>query len=387
MHGILNSSAPPQLDAGFTAQAADSLQDKPDFTGKWVLERVEGNIDLLMADNGLSWPLRKMARRVKYGVGRQFQEISQNGDYDVSILRAGFYKAVRADIRVGGGDQQILTSTGKTILANFRWEGSALRMDAKTLTGAWLPSQQRHLVGSRMVLENVTSKGGLVRRYFVRKREDGINVPDVEAFGSDDEDAMHVDGIDEFEYDSPRVNPVPGRMGRAGSTTSCTTYDSEASISDSEPYSPEARARPGFPDLSGRWVLDRIDGDIDALLVDAGVSWAMRRMAQSYKYGVGRLIQDIEQDGDEFKIVNEGGTKVSSMTFRAGAPEQEIIGHDGVPMMASFRWDEGALRMTARKLDGSRLPSSARFIENSQMVSETTTSKGGVVRRYHKRLL
>merc|ERR1712232_576296 len=39
------------------------------------------------------------------------------------------------------------------------------------------------------------------------------------------------------------------------------------------------------PDFSGRWVLNRVEGDMEAIMVDAGVSWATRKKAKTFAWG------------------------------------------------------------------------------------------------------
>jgi len=136
------------------------------------------------------------------------------------------------------------------------------------------------------------------------------------------------------------------------------------------------------PDFSGRWLLDRIDGDCEALLVDAGTSWPLRKLAKSMKYGVGKAVQDVQQDGDSFVVVSETGVKTTTMRFSAGAGDQEIMGPDGTPAVARTHWERDVLHMSFRKPNGAKLPSVSRRIVGSEMVMEATTSKGDVVRRY-----
>jgi len=135
------------------------------------------------------------------------------------------------------------------------------------------------------------------------------------------------------------------------------------------------------PDFSGRWVLSSIEGDFDAFLADIGTKWMLRKMARSVGYGVGRSVQDISLDGDEFIVVSEGGPTITKLVLHIGGGEEQSIGLDGDPIMVCARWEGQALCMESKRMDGSRLPPTRRYLDGEEMVVENSTSSGLMVRR------
>lgn len=139
--------------------------------------------------------------------------------------------------------------------------------------------------------------------------------------------------------------------------------------------------------MSGQWVLSRVEGDFEALMIDAGVSWAVRKMAKSMNYGAGLVTHNIEQDGNSLVIeVNNGpGQATSTMRLAVGGGCQSTDNEDGAPIVVDPRWEGRCLLIVGRAADGSAVRPLKRFVSGEEMVCESTTSSGDVVRRYFAR--
>jgi len=139
--------------------------------------------------------------------------------------------------------------------------------------------------------------------------------------------------------------------------------------------------------MSGHWVLSRVEGDFEALMIDAGVGWALRKMAKSMNYGAGIVTHDIEQEGNSLVIeFNNGpGQVTSTMRLAVGGGGQSTANEDGAPIVVDPRWEGQCLVITGRAADGSAMRPGKRFVSGQEMVCESTTSSGDVVRRYFAR--
>eukprot|EP00928_Gymnodinium_smaydae_P078578 TRINITY_DN62701_c0_g1_i1.p1 TRINITY_DN62701_c0_g1~~TRINITY_DN62701_c0_g1_i1.p1 ORF type:complete len:414 (+),score=51.64 TRINITY_DN62701_c0_g1_i1:81-1322(+) len=140
------------------------------------------------------------------------------------------------------------------------------------------------------------------------------------------------------------------------------------------------------PDFEGRWLLDRIEGDFEAFLADIGVGWTLRKMAKGFGYGVGKQLQDISLDGDDFTLITEGGPRIISMTAPIGGEEALSTGLDGEPNYVTLSWEGSRLRTDSRNKKGVSSPPTFRFFEGDLMVVETATSAGMVVKRYFRKV-
>jgi hypothetical protein len=201
----------------------------------------------------------------------------------------------------------------------------------------------RRMVGTEMVIEAITSNGEVVSRYYMKQGGDSV-AP-----------AALARGIYVPDHHSAQI----GAVGASAAPL----------------HAP--------PDFSGRWLLERIDGDMESLLFDAGFNWALRKIAKGMKYGIGKAVQDIQQDGDSFVVVHETGYKTTTNRFRAGAGDHEAVAPDGSTVIAKAHWDGDVLHTGMRKPNGSKLPSMSRRMVGTEMVIESSTSSGEVVSRYY----
>lgn len=136
-----------------------------------------------------------------------------------------------------------------------------------------------------------------------------------------------------------------------------------------------------LPNFNGRWVMTKVEGDMEQLLVDAGVSWAVRKMIKSANWGIGKNFQEISQNGNEFVIVHRQPMTTTTMRFCVGNGYQETLGVDGKPVLCDAEWDEQSLVIECKTKAGKTFAPARRYLQAGCMVIETATSKGQVVRR------
>jgi len=144
----------------------------------------------------------------------------------------------------------------------------------------------------------------------------------------------------------------------------------------------EESEREDRPDFSGTWTLCRVEGDFEALMADAGVSWVLRKAARAANYGVGMVRHGISQTGDHISVqISQGGSS-HTMDFVVGAGEQETAGEDGSNALVVPSWDGQRLRVSARNPKKALGQVTTRYLEDSLLVLETVTSTGISAKRY-----
>lgn len=143
-----------------------------------------------------------------------------------------------------------------------------------------------------------------------------------------------------------------------------------------------------FMDLSGSWVLSRIEGDMDAWLKDIGVSWAMRTGAKTMKYGVGKMTNEITMTSESMQLTTwtPKGDHTSVLKLD-GSESRNTDPMDGKFMLAVARWEgsEAIFIETRREADGEVMPTSRRFLKGEEMCVEQITPKGLVAKRWFVR--
>jgi hypothetical protein len=143
-----------------------------------------------------------------------------------------------------------------------------------------------------------------------------------------------------------------------------------------------AASAAALPNFSGSWVMNRVEGDMDQLLADAGVGWALRKMAKGVNWGIGKNFQEISQNGNDFVIVHKAPMNTTTMRFHVGSGYQETVGVDGKPILCDATWDEQSLIILCKTQAGKEHAPARRYLEDDCMVIETKTSKGEIVRRF-----
>jgi len=150
-----------------------ALPERPDFTGDWLMVRLEGNMDAFMKECGVSFLMRSAASAARFGVGTFKTQVRHSDEvlHVVSPLIAG--KVYKSSLRIDGTRQDDKDPTdGKRMFVTPAWEadGATLRCEYRRAdTGAALPVSRRFLVGAQMCIEQTAPSGQAVKRYFERR--------------------------------------------------------------------------------------------------------------------------------------------------------------------------------------------------------------------------
>jgi len=137
------------------------------------------------------------------------------------------------------------------------------------------------------------------------------------------------------------------------------------------------------PDFSGRWTLKGIEGDFEELMLDAGVGWAMRKVARGANYGIGMVEQIIEHNADGLSIESKQGPgSTRYINFNIDVGEQRTIGENGASIVVTPRWEGQTLVVEGHFASGARIQKMKRYFDGPEMVIESITSQGLVAKRF-----
>lgn len=200
-----------------------------------------------------------------------------------------------------------------------------------------------------------------------------------------------------------RVYNVPRLRSNSSESTDIAEQSTEVETDSSQLGSPETGSLVGDElagpasssksssapvDLSGNWLLSRVEGDFEALMADAGVSWALRKLAKSMNYGAGLVSQTVEQEGSSLVITfnNGPGQPTNVMRLNVGSGLQIANNEDGSCITVDPRWEDQCLYMSGKSAGGTDMQPTKRYLSGQEMVCESTTSTGIVVRRFFSRI-
>ena len=156
--------------SGPSSQSLESVATSPDFNGTWMCSRVEGDWDEFLRDRGTPWAMRKVAKGLDYGVGKQMQIIIHKGD-ELEILNcaaAGPPREERCFIKADGSEHKVFDPDGLHYMQKTRWEGKVLRSEQVSEGGQPSLILQRFMQGHEMCTERMTARGVIVRRFYHR---------------------------------------------------------------------------------------------------------------------------------------------------------------------------------------------------------------------------
>lgn len=145
---------------------------KPNFTGLWIVHRLEGDFDAFLADMQQARYIRMTARGLRYGLGKVKVKCSQSGD-DMSFAKTladprQFGDTV-ASFTVGQREIIIVDEIGTVVAHSSKWEGAELVFDA-VAKHTKLPVQLRmYLDAQGDFVEEMISCNGTAIKYFFRR--------------------------------------------------------------------------------------------------------------------------------------------------------------------------------------------------------------------------
>ncbi|CAK0872509.1 unnamed protein product, partial [Prorocentrum cordatum] len=166
---------------------------------------------------------------------------------------------------------------------------------------------------------------------------------------------------------------LEGTRQDGADNVSVSSASSESSVSDSECSDDEDAAyTPVDSALLGCWVLDRCEGDMSDVMVDAGVDWITQRTAKSFNYGVGLVSHTLEQSGKKLTIEMKGGLKtLRTKIDMSSAGPSETQAEDGSEILVTGKWDGSALVIAGKaKGSGKVIQTTKRYLEGNELVQE-----------------
>lgn len=152
-----------------SSTSPSTSEQRPDFSGRWVLKDVDGDFEAFLADIGTGWMLRQMAKSMNYGVGRLVQDITIEDEGQLIIATEGVPKPSTMILQIDGDEEESLGLDGETTLVTARWEAQTLVVRSRRPDGKELPATKRYMEDDFMILENNTSTGKCVKRYFEKQ--------------------------------------------------------------------------------------------------------------------------------------------------------------------------------------------------------------------------
>eukprot|EP00928_Gymnodinium_smaydae_P008156 TRINITY_DN1295_c0_g2_i2.p1 TRINITY_DN1295_c0_g2~~TRINITY_DN1295_c0_g2_i2.p1 ORF type:complete len:200 (+),score=35.24 TRINITY_DN1295_c0_g2_i2:52-651(+) len=145
----------------------------------------------------------------------------------------------------------------------------------------------------------------------------------------------------------------------------------------------------GQSTLEGTWCLHSIDGDMQAIMVDAGIGWLVRKTAAASNYGCGLISQKIHQSGDSVEIEYVApGFKNPTCNFSTSGKESKTCGEDGGTVIIKGHWEGCSLIVEGNHGDsGKPIQKSSRYLQSSgrELVHEIFSSKGVSVKRIYRK--
>merc|ERR1712194_359748 len=140
--------------------------------------------------------------------------------------------------------------------------------------------------------------------------------------------------------------------------------------------------------LFGCWVLDRCEGNMSDVMVDAGVDWITQKTAKTFNYGVGLVSHTLEQSGKKCTIEMKGGLKTLKTKVDMSSDDpSETQAEDGSEILVTGKWDGKALVIAGKaKRSGKSIQTTKRYLQGSELVQEIfpINSKYSPVKRIFK---
>jgi len=137
-------------DFGSKLMALDATQH-PDFSGHYVLDKVEGQPDHAAYNAGVGWVQRQAAYAASYGAGTLTVDVTQSGNH-FNIHSSTPLGSSRVQFNVGGGRQHAQASDGGRFDIQPVWRGNEIR--ATMWRGSHVTHIRRFMRGRNMIIES-----------------------------------------------------------------------------------------------------------------------------------------------------------------------------------------------------------------------------------------
>lgn len=97
------------------------------------------------------------------------------------------------------------------------------------------------------------------------------------------------------------------------------------------------------PDYSGKWVLDRVEGDWNAFTETMGYGVLKRKTLKALRWGIGSLTEEIRATPNSFWVKQATPISTTVVDLKIDGIEQDAIDPDHVPIRIKVWWVEGHL--------------------------------------------
>jgi len=156
----------PVSDNRLSAFKAGSMTD---FTGNWILEKCD-NMEAFVAKDGMSWPKRKVASAMGFGVGKHKVDITMSpGGPTMDVQETTPFGQTDNKLALDGKPQDLVVMSGDTTATMATsWEGAELVHVVVTKNGETTVTMRRKLEGGQMVV-SLTNDGVTATRFFKKQ--------------------------------------------------------------------------------------------------------------------------------------------------------------------------------------------------------------------------
>jgi len=194
--------------------------------------------------------------------------------------------------------------------------------------------------------------------------------------GTQEEPECELDGMLEGAEGEPEGEPSDDEIGATATDSSLSSTSLPRGYSDR-------------PDFSGSWMCSRVEGDWEAFLKEAGVSWTLRKAISSMGFGVGRQSQDITQTKDQISVrnvVNSFPPREALCVYRTDGQAEEVLDLEGHLTRSMTYWEGVALITEQRSVATSQsLPKARRVMQGDEMCTVRVSASGLEVKRFYTR--
>eukprot|EP00933_Yihiella_yeosuensis_P071214 TRINITY_DN79413_c0_g1_i1.p1 TRINITY_DN79413_c0_g1~~TRINITY_DN79413_c0_g1_i1.p1 ORF type:complete len:296 (-),score=45.46 TRINITY_DN79413_c0_g1_i1:79-966(-) len=144
-------------------------EEKPNFSGKWLLVRVEGDFDTFLKELGVSYLSRSTASAFGYGVKTIVNVITLTDDRLEVYTKTPLGENTQT-VFINGQEQDCVDAfENKPIKVTPEWDGAVLLCKSRRAdSSAPLPSNRRFMVGEEMFVESELPNGLVIKRIFAR---------------------------------------------------------------------------------------------------------------------------------------------------------------------------------------------------------------------------
>ena len=139
-----------EVEVEVDASEEDGTQH-PNFSGHYILDRVEGQPDHAAYNAGVGWLQRQAAYAASYGAGTLSVDLIHNGDH-FDIRSSTPLGSSRVQFDVGGGRQSARASDGGRFDIDPVWRGNEVR--ATMWRGSHVTHIKRFMRGNNMIIES-----------------------------------------------------------------------------------------------------------------------------------------------------------------------------------------------------------------------------------------